>query len=72
VLVARAVTDGRALDLTLLPGGGPVRTTLALDRLTPHRAYITSGARADTVTADADGHALVEVDLGGRLEIRVH
>ncbi|MDT7594367.1 MAG: hypothetical protein QOH45_3898, partial [Pseudonocardiales bacterium] len=21
---------------------------------------------------DADGHALVEVDLGGRLEIRVH
>jgi Linalool dehydratase/isomerase len=72
VLVARAVTDGRALDLTLLPGGGPVRTTLALDRLTPHRCYTTSGTRAATVTADAEGRALVEVDLGGRLEIRIH
>jgi hypothetical protein len=72
VLVARAVTDGRALDLTLLPGGGPVRTALALDRLTPHRTYTTSGTLADSVTADAAGHALVEVDLGGRLEIRVH
>jgi hypothetical protein len=72
VLVARAVTDGRALDVTLLPGGGPVRTTLALDRLTPHRTYTVSGAGADTVTADSDGHALLGVDLGGRLQIRVH
>ena len=72
VLVARAVTDGHALDLTLRPGAGPVRTTLELDRLVPHRTYAAAGALADTVTADAAGRALVEIDLGARLELRLH
>jgi len=72
VLVARAVTDGHALDLVLRPGGGPVRTTLAVQRLIPHRAYSVMGATTETVTADAHGRALVEVELTGRQEVRVY
>ena len=71
VLVAKAVTDGHALDLVLLPGGGPVRTTLAIERLVPGRQYAVTGARVDQVDADRDGRALVEVDLGARLEVRL-
>ncbi|MGQ0463910.1 MAG: linalool dehydratase/isomerase domain-containing protein [Sporichthyaceae bacterium] len=72
VLVAKAVTDGRALDLVLHPGAGPVRTRLAVERLTPYRAYSLSGAVESSVTADAEGRASFEVDLGDRLEVRVY
>jgi hypothetical protein len=72
VLVARAVTDGHALDLVLRPGDGPVRTTLAVDRLVPHRTYSAVGATTDTVTADEQGRALVEVELTGRHELRAY
>jgi hypothetical protein len=72
VLVAKAVTDGAALDLVLLPGAGPVRTKLAIERLVPGRSYAVSGAVSSQLTADADGRALVEIDLGGRLEVRIH
>lgn len=72
VLVARAVTDGHALDLVLRPGGGPVRTTLAIERLVPGREYAVTGAAESTVTADASGRALLTVDLGDRHEVRVH
>jgi hypothetical protein len=71
VLVARAVTDGRALDLVLHPGAGPVRTTLAVERPVPHRAYSVRGGCTDTVTADGAGRALVEVELTGRHELRL-
>lgn len=71
VLVARAVTDGRALDLVLRPGDGPVRTTLAIDRLVPGRVYDVAGAISGEVVADGEGRTLVEVDLGGRLEVRL-
>jgi hypothetical protein len=71
VLVARAVTDGAGLDLVLQPGAGPVRTTLALDRLVPGRLYAVQGAGSDTLIADAAGHATLAVDLGGRTEIRL-
>ena len=72
VLVARAVTDGNALDLVLRPGDGPVRTHLAVDRLVPGRTYTALGTTADTVTADGSGRALLEVDLGARHEVRLH
>jgi hypothetical protein len=72
VLVARAVTDGTALDLVLLPGAGPVRTTLSVERLDPGRTYTVSGGLEPTVTADAEGRAMVGVDLGGRHEVRLH
>jgi len=69
VLVARAVTDGHALDLVLLPGKGPVRTTLAVERLVPGRTYVVSGGLETSATADDQGRALVGVDLGARLEV---
>ncbi|GLZ55341.1 hypothetical protein [Actinomycetospora sp. NBRC 106378] len=72
VLVARAVTDGHALDLVLRPGDGPVRTVLGVDRLVPGRTYTSLGTATDTVTADEHGHALLEVDLGDRHEVRLH
>ncbi|MGQ0843508.1 MAG: linalool dehydratase/isomerase domain-containing protein [Sporichthyaceae bacterium] len=72
VLVAKAVTDGRALDLVLRPGNGPVRTRLAVERLVPYRTYTVVGALTSTVNADAVGRAEFEVDLGDRLEVRVY
>src|SRR5581483_8907749 len=86
VLVAKAVTDGTALDLVLLPGDGPVRTALSVDRLRPATTYrvdgtagsavtagstVTAGFSDNTVTADERGRAVIEVDLGDRLEIRI-
>jgi hypothetical protein len=71
VLVGRAVTDGHALDLVLHPGAGPVRTTLAVERLVPHRTYLVSGGCTDTVRADATGRALIEVELDRRRELRL-
>jgi hypothetical protein len=71
VLVARAVTDGHALDLTLQPGNGSVRTTLAIERLVPNRTYTVLGAREATVIADPAGRALLTVDLDRRHELRV-
>jgi hypothetical protein len=72
VLVARAVTDGRALDLVLRPGAGPVRTTLALERLTPGATYTVEGGASRQIVADARGNAAItDVDLGDRLELRV-
>jgi hypothetical protein len=71
VLVARAVTDGTALDLVLRPGDGPKRTTLRIERLEPNREYAVSGSLASTVVASPTGTADVDVDLGGRLEVRL-
>ena len=80
VLVAKAVTDGRALDLVLRPGDGPVRTSLSIDRLVPGASYVVegsdNGARAGTargrITADGRGRAeLAGVDLGDRLELTI-
>ncbi len=72
VLVARAVTDGRALDLVLRPGAEPVRTSLALDRLIPDATYEVDGASPQRLVADAHGEATVlDIDLGDRVELRV-
>lgn len=71
VLVARAVTDGSALDLVLRPGNGAVRSTLKLGRLNPGRAYRVTGAAATELTADAEGTALVDVELNGRTPVHL-
>lgn len=71
VLVARAVSDGAALDLVLVPGNGAVRTRLGLGQLRPGASYDVAGARERFLTADAAGRAAVEVDLGGRLEVSI-
>ncbi|WP_051342289.1 hypothetical protein [Pseudonocardia spinosispora] len=72
VLVASAHTDGRALDLVLRPGAGPTRAALGLDRLVPHAEYRVDGALGDTVTADGQGRAIVEVELGDRRPVRLY
>ncbi|MBU3749979.1 MAG: hypothetical protein FGM52_05920 [Mycobacterium sp.] len=69
VLVARAVTDGRALDLVLRPGSHGDRTVLGIQRLAPRHDYLVTGGVEDTVTADDDGCALLTVDLDDRREI---
>jgi hypothetical protein len=71
VLVAKAVTDGHALDLVLRPGDAPVRTRVRVERLVPHGEYTVQGACADRLTASAAGDAVLEVDLGGRHELRI-
>jgi Linalool dehydratase/isomerase len=71
VLVAKAVTDGSALDLVLRPGTGHVRTTLEISRLRPGAAYGVTGALAPSIVAGPGGKALLDVDLRSRLEVRV-
>jgi hypothetical protein len=70
-LVARAVTDGEALDLVLRPAARLHRTTLALARLVPGALYRLSGAVADRLVAEPDGTAVVDVDLHDRVEVRL-
>jgi hypothetical protein len=71
VLVAKATNDGAALDLVLRPGGAGGRSELVLERLRPGASYAVRGAAADTVTADGDGRARLEVDLDDRVEVTV-
>lgn len=71
VLVARAVTDGTALDLVLRPGAGSRRTTLEVDRLRPGTTYLVEGGRDDTVQAGPDGTARLQVDLNDRTVLRI-
>lgn len=71
VLVARAVSDGAALDLVLVPGEGPLRTRIGLAQLRPGASYDVRGAWPETVVADGEGRAALEVDLGRRTEVRV-
>ncbi|MGE0295255.1 hypothetical protein [Pseudonocardia sp.] len=76
VMVARAVSDGDDLALVLRPGSGSTRTTIAIQRLRPHRTYRVRGARdavvTSEVTADSTGRALVEFDLDDRLELHLY
>lgn len=71
VLVARAVTDGRALDLVLYPGDGGVRTTVVVDQLRPHHRYAALGTLDATVEADRHGRARVDLDIEGRTVVRM-
>lgn len=71
VLVCRAVTDGRALDLVLRPGNGGGRTVLGLERLAPGHDYLVTGGVEERVTADDSGCALLTVDLDDRREVMV-
>lgn len=71
VLVAKAVSDGTGLDLVLHPGAGEVRTPLRIGRLRPRQTYRVDGAVEPSIKADSDGTAIIDVDLGGRHEVRV-
>jgi hypothetical protein len=71
VLVARAVTDGDALDLVLRAGNGPRRTTLRVERLVPGRTYAVHGALEPSLVASATGEAVLGIDLAERSEVRI-
>jgi hypothetical protein len=71
VLVARASTDGQALDLVLRPGRGGGRRPLGIERLAPNGVYRVVGAIEDQVTADEHGRADVSVDLDDRHEVQI-
>ena len=71
VLVARAVTDGTALDLVLRPGAAVSRQRLQVTRLRPNATYQVAGAVDNTVTADRSGSAVLDVDLTGRVQVTV-
>jgi hypothetical protein len=71
VLVARAVSDGQALELVLRPGAEPGRQRLRIERLRPGARYAADGAVESSVVADTRGEAQVEVDLEDRHELRL-
>ncbi|OMC16653.1 hypothetical protein A5735_08340 [Mycolicibacter heraklionensis] len=71
VLVARAVSDGSALDLVLRPGDGPVTATLGIGNLTPESEYVVTGGCTATLRADAGGTAHLTVPLRDRTELRI-
>ncbi|WP_313802349.1 hypothetical protein [Sphingobium sp.] len=67
VLVARAVSDGENLELVLRPGeAGGGTYVLELARLRPGARYLTSDG--NSIIADAEGHACLNVTLRDRLE----
>lgn len=70
VIVTRAVTDGAALSLVLVPGAEPGPVSLGLARLLPGRDYqlVQGGTR---FTAGADGKATITVALDGRLALDI-
>ncbi|MDI9894507.1 hypothetical protein QM797_07190 [Rhodococcus sp. IEGM 1381] len=71
VLVAKAVTDGRALDLVLRPGSACARTAVVVDRLRPHSSYALRGGIDESVVADSAGKAVLHFDLEDRTVLRL-
>lgn len=73
VLVAKAYSDGTALELVLYPGAEASRQSLRIERLQPGRRYALTGAGGAPaqLESDAAGCAAFEVDLAGRTEIRL-
>jgi len=70
VIVARAVSDGTALNLVLYPGAEPGIAALSLGRLIPGRTYraVQSGVQ---LKAGPDGRCNLSVVLDGRTELDV-
>jgi Linalool dehydratase/isomerase len=71
VLVARAVSDGRSLELVLRPGGAPGPVMLGLENLAPGGVYGVHGASAEDFTADDAGRATITIELSGRTPLSV-
>ncbi|MHB8694492.1 MAG: linalool dehydratase/isomerase domain-containing protein [Solirubrobacteraceae bacterium] len=71
VLVAKAVSDGHALELVLEPGGAEDRVRLDFDQLTPGRSYAVTAPGGSRMLADEEGHACTTIELPRRLSITV-
>ncbi|MCW2295467.1 linalool dehydratase/isomerase domain-containing protein [Rhodococcus erythropolis] len=71
-MVARAETDGKALSFVLHPVDRDTTTKTELARLQPESEYTVAGAgEVTTITADAEGRAVLRVTLNGRTEVTV-
>ncbi len=71
VLVARAFSDGEALDLVLYPGTNPGPQTIRIERLRPGAGYAVHGTRKIAFTADESGAASLTIDLAGRTPVHI-
>jgi hypothetical protein len=71
VLVAKAFSRGRDLELVLYNGKSAGPQNLTIERLSAGATYRVSGAEASTVTADAQGRAALSVRLNGRTAVRI-
>ena len=72
VLVARAYSNGRDLELVLHPGVRPgERHELGLSRLRPDARYWIEGGVAKEVVADPAGNARIEIVLDGRTDVKL-
>jgi hypothetical protein len=70
-MVALAVTDGDALDVTLRATNGAKRISVELSQLRPQSSYALNGAVESSLVADGRGRASVLVDLDRRRELRI-
>jgi hypothetical protein len=71
VLVARAYSRGKDLELVLYPASRPTHPTLTITRLDPGRRYTVAGAQPGTIVADAAGRATVDADVYARTAITI-
>jgi hypothetical protein len=71
VLVAKATSSGRDLDLVLHPGAGPTRQRIGLERLDPGAAYAIEGRPDLAFRADDAGQAELEIELTGRTPLAI-
>ena len=71
LLVARAVSDGAALDAVCYPGRGGGVTELVVGQLRPGQRYQLRGAREAEGTADDRGRLSVSLALDGRHELQI-
>ena len=71
VLVAKAVSDGRMLDLQLVHGKGGGLQRLELSQLLSNQRYQVKGAVESSVVADSRGRATIQVQLDRTLDILI-
>jgi len=70
VLVARAVSDGQALELELVPGREPGRFALGFSQLLPGRRY-RCDVDGQVLVAAADGTAGMQLSLVERMAVHL-
>lgn len=71
VLVTRAVSDGQALDLKLVPGQHAGKEALGICQLQPNQTYRVSGALESQLTANAQGEATLNVALDSAKQVMI-
>jgi hypothetical protein len=71
ILVARAVAEGRDLELVLHPGGASSASVIEVGGLMPERHYHTGLPDQPFLKADRDGCALLPVSLTGRTTLSI-